>query len=164
MTLKNNRTPLLYYVKPCALFQSHGWIPVRATVWKSWIRVKISDFYVPRDLEIWWMTLKNNRAPLIYYIKLCASFRSHLVSSNLSYSPETLDSGQNRWFFVHCDLGIWQMTLKTNRAPFLCLMHHFIAISVFKLELQSGNDQFGSKTTICVVALSRNFTDDLEKQ
>ena len=31
----------------------------------------------PCDLEIWWMTLKNNRAPLLYYIKLCASFRSH---------------------------------------------------------------------------------------
>ena len=31
----------------------------------------------PRDLEIWWMTLKNNKAPLLYYIKLCASFPIH---------------------------------------------------------------------------------------
>ena len=30
--------------------------------------------YFPRDLEIWWMTLKNNRAPLLNYIKLCAAF------------------------------------------------------------------------------------------
>ena len=29
------------------------------------------------DLEIWWMTSKNNRAPLQYYIKLCPSFQSH---------------------------------------------------------------------------------------
>ena len=29
------------------------------------------------DLEIWWMTSKNNRAPLLYYIKLCASFQVH---------------------------------------------------------------------------------------
>ena len=30
------------------------------------------------DLEIWWMTLKNYRAPLLLgYIKLCASFQSH---------------------------------------------------------------------------------------
>ena len=29
------------------------------------------------DLEIWRMTLKNNRAPLLCYFKLCASFRSH---------------------------------------------------------------------------------------
>ena len=27
--------------------------------------------------DFWWMTLKNNRAPLLCYFKLCASFRSH---------------------------------------------------------------------------------------
>ena len=31
----------------------------------------------PCDLEIWRMTLKNNRAPLLCYFKLYASFRSH---------------------------------------------------------------------------------------
>ena len=34
-------------------------------------------FLVPRDLEIWRMTLKNNRAPLLSNIKLCASFHCH---------------------------------------------------------------------------------------
>ena len=34
-------------------------------------------FYSPCDLEIWWMTPKNNRAPLLCYFKLFASFRSH---------------------------------------------------------------------------------------
>ena len=34
-------------------------------------------FFVPCDLENWWMTLKNNRAPLPMYFKICASFRSH---------------------------------------------------------------------------------------
>ena len=34
-------------------------------------------FYVLCDLEIWWMTLENNRAPLLYYTKLCASFQIH---------------------------------------------------------------------------------------
>ena len=34
-------------------------------------------FFVPCDLEIWWMTLENNRAPRLYYIKLCASFQIH---------------------------------------------------------------------------------------
>ena len=29
------------------------------------------------DLEIWWMTSKNNKAPFLYYIKFCASFQSH---------------------------------------------------------------------------------------
>ena len=35
----------------------------------NWIQ-----FFSPRDLEIWWMTSKNNRVPLLFYIKLCASF------------------------------------------------------------------------------------------
>ena len=34
--------------------------------------------FVPCDLEISWMTLKNNRAPLLCYFKIWASFRSHL--------------------------------------------------------------------------------------
>ena len=34
-------------------------------------------FFVPCVLEMWWMTLKNSRAPLLYQIKLWASFQSH---------------------------------------------------------------------------------------
>ena len=34
-----------------------------------------------------------------------------LVNSNLSYSPETLNSDQNRQFFEPCDLEILRMTL-----------------------------------------------------
>ena len=33
--------------------------------------------FVPCDLEIWWMTLQNNRAPLLCCFKLCATFHSH---------------------------------------------------------------------------------------
>ena len=36
-----------------------------------------STIFEPCDLAIWRMTLKNNRAPLLCYFKLCASFRSH---------------------------------------------------------------------------------------
>ena len=43
-----------------------------------------------------------------------------LVNSNCSYSPETLNLGQNWQFSVLCDLEIWWMTLKNNRAPLLC--------------------------------------------
>ena len=77
MTSKIFRAHLLYYIKLCASFQIHWWIQTEVTVWKRSIRVKIGDFFVPCDLEIWWMTLENNRAPLPYYIKLCASFQSH---------------------------------------------------------------------------------------
>ena len=34
-------------------------------------------FFSPCDLEISWMTLKNYRAPLLQYIKLCASSQTH---------------------------------------------------------------------------------------
>ena len=34
-------------------------------------------FCSPFDLEIWCMTSKNDRAPLLYYIKLCVSFQIH---------------------------------------------------------------------------------------
>ena len=34
--------------------------------------------FVPCDLEIWWMTLENNRAPLLSNIKLYASFHHHM--------------------------------------------------------------------------------------
>ena len=34
-------------------------------------------FFSLCDLEIWWMTPKNNPAPLLCYFKLFASFRSH---------------------------------------------------------------------------------------
>ena len=43
-----------------------------------------------------------------------------LVNSNLSYSPETPYLGQIQWFLEPCDLEIWWMTLKNNRAPLLC--------------------------------------------
>ena len=32
---------------------------------------------VPCDLDIWWMTLENERAPPLYYTKLYASFQIH---------------------------------------------------------------------------------------
>ena len=71
MTSQNNRAPILYYIKLCASFQIHRWIQTEDTVQKRSIWVKIDDFF-PCDLEIWWMTLENNRAPLLYYMKLCA--------------------------------------------------------------------------------------------
>ena len=33
--------------------------------------------FVPCDIEIWWMTLENDRASLLCFFKLCATFHSH---------------------------------------------------------------------------------------
>ena len=78
MTLRNNRAPLLCYFKLCAPFHRHQWIQVGVTVQKRPNRVKIGDFLVLCDLEIWRITLKNNRAPLLCHIKLFVSFHRHM--------------------------------------------------------------------------------------
>ena len=108
---------------------------------------------------------KNNKAPLLYNIMLCASFQIHWWIQTGVTVRKTLDSGQNvcatfwshQWtqtsgtvqkhwilvkignFFVLCDLQICQMILKEIERIFYDasrLMNHFIAISEFKLEFK----------------------------
>ena len=76
MALKNNRAPILYYVKLCASLQIHWWSQTWVTAWKRSSRVKIGDLFVPPDPENWLMTLKNNQAPLLCCFNLCAAFHS----------------------------------------------------------------------------------------
>ena len=59
------------------------------------------------------------------------------VNQNLSCSLETLNSGQNQRFFVLCDLEIWKLTLKNNRAPFLSNIKHFASFHHHKW-IQTG--------------------------
>ena len=81
MTPKNNKACLLYYIKLCVSYQIHKWIQTGVTVRKSPMKTpnlgQIRRFLEPCDLQIWQMTLKNNRAPLVLYFKVCASFCSH---------------------------------------------------------------------------------------
>ena len=78
LTLKNDRALLLCYFKLCASFQNHRLISTRVTVWKLPILGQNQQFLVPCDLQIWQMTLKNIRAPLLSNIKLCASFHCRM--------------------------------------------------------------------------------------
>ena len=94
-------------------------IPIPELNWpQPWSK---STIFEPCDLAIWRMTLKNYRAPLLCYFKLCASFRSHRWFQTW-VSPETPNLGQIRRFLEPCDLEIWRMTLKNNRAPLLCYL------------------------------------------
>ena len=43
-------------------------------------------FFSPCDLEIWWMTSKNNRAPLLYYIKFVHHFKRIFLNENFRIS------------------------------------------------------------------------------
>ena len=117
-------------------------------------------FLVPCDLEIWWMTLENNRAPLLYYIKLSASFQIH-------WWIETEVSVRKRSIRVKIGDFLSCVTLKFDGWPSKTIghlfyvassfVHHFTAISEFKLELQSGNAHFGSKSMISFSCMTLKF-------
>ena len=124
-------------------------------------------FFEPCDLEIWWMTLKNNRAPLLCYFKLCAAFRTHWWIKTGVCSPETPNLGQIRRFLEPCDLEIWRMTLENNRAPLLC---YFKLCASFQSHwwIQTGVTVRKRRTWVKFGDFSAvwpwNLTDDLEKQ
>ena len=89
------------------------------------------------------------------------------MNSNWSYSLETPNLGQIQWFLEPRDLEIWQMTLETIGHLFYAtssFVQHFVAIGEFKLELQSGNAQSGSHSTIFRAVWPWNLIDDLENQ
>ena len=86
----------------------------------------------------------------------------------LELHPGKAQFGSNRRLFVPRDLQIWWMTLKNNTVPlgyYIKLYHHFKAIEVFKLELQSGDARFKSKWAICVPVshVTLKFDDWLSK-
>ena len=108
-------------------------------------------FFEPCDLEIWRMTLKNNRAPLLCYFKLCAAFRTH-------WWIQTGVTVRKHPIWVKFDVFYSRVTLKFDGWPSKTIghlfyatssfVHHFIAIGEFKLQLQSGNAQSGSNSAI----------------
>ena len=83
------------------------------------------------------------------------------MNSNWSYSSETLNSGQNWRFFLSC------VTLKFDGWPWKTIghlfyttstfVHHFKSIGEFKLELRSGNAQFGSKSAFFLSRVTLKF-------
>ena len=124
-------------------------------------------FISPCDLEIWWMTQKNNGAPLLCYFKLFASFRS-------DWWMQTRVTVRKRLIWVKINAFLSRVTLKFDRWPSKTIGHlfyatssfvqHFVAIGVFKLELESGNTQSGSNAALFRAVWPWNLTDDLEKQ
>ena len=115
---------------------------------------RILLYFVPYDLEIWWMTLENNRVPLVY-IQLCASFQIHrLIWVKIGNFLSRVTLIFDEW--------LWKTTGYLSCAM-TSFVHHFIAIGEFKLKLQSGNAQFWSKSSILWFVWPSNLTDDLEK-
>ena len=96
-------------------------------------------YFILCDLEIWWMTLEKNMAPLLYHIKLCAPFQSHRWS-------QTWVTVRKRSIDVKIGNFLSRVTLKFEGWPWKTIghfsyapassVHHFIAIGDLKLELR----------------------------
>ena len=109
----------------------------------------------------------KNRAPLLCYFKLFASFRSQ-------WWIQTGVTVQKRLIWVKIDAFLSRVTLKFDGWPSKTIghlfyatssfVHHFVATGEFKLELESGNVQSGSNATLFRAVWPWNLTDDLEKQ
>ena len=111
--------------------------------------------------------LENNRASLLCYFKLYASFRSHRwIQAGVTVRKRPIWVKINDFFSrVTLQVDVWPW--KTIGHLFYStssFVHHFVAIGDFKLELQSRNAQFGSNSTIFRAVWPWNLTDDLEKQ
>ena len=81
-------------------------------------------FFVPCDLQIWQMALKNKRAPLLCYFKLCASFNSHVSI----HDRVTVRKSQ---IWVKIDDFLSRVTLIFDGWPWKTIGHLFYAASSF---------------------------------
>ena len=118
MTLKNDRAPLLCYFKLPVSFHNHQWIQTKVTVQKRSIWVKIGDFLsrVTMKFEEWpWKAIGH-----LFYAT--SSFMHHFVATGelkLKLQSGNAQFGSKSTILELCDLEIWWMTLKNNRAPLL---------------------------------------------
>ena len=167
MTLKDNRTPHLLYFKLCVSFRSHWWIQTWVTVRKRPIWVKIVDFLsrVTLQFDVWhWKTMEHlfyATSSFVHHFLAIGEFRLEVQSGNgQSGSKSTI-------FFSRVTLQFDVWPSKTIGHLFYStpsVVYHFVAIGEFKLEIQSGNPQFGSKSSIFWAVWPCNLAYDLEKQ
>ena len=139
-------------------------IVATSLVISNWIQ--IINFSARVTMKFWWMTSKNNRALLLYYVKLCASFQIH-------WWIQTGFTVQKRSIRVEIGDMLSRVTLKLDGWPWKTIGHlfyatssfvqHFVAVGEFKLEFQSGNTQSGSNSMIFIAVRPWNLMDDLAK-
>ena len=167
LTLKNNRAPLLCYFKLYASFRSHRWIQAGVTVWKRPIWVKIDNFVsrVTLKFDGWpWKTIGHlfyATSSFVQHFVAIGEFKLELQSGNAQCGSNSI-----------CFRAVWPWNstndLEKQKGHLFyatsSFVHHFGAIGEFKLELQSGNAQCGSNSTIFRAVWPWNLTDDLEKQ
>ena len=174
MTLKNNRALLLSIIKPYAWFHHHMWIQTGVTVRKrlSWVVTSVTWTF---DLWHWsfaWTSL----------LSLVITPENFVMIRWWEHSQQGKSEGfescdrpivRKRPIWVKIGDVLYRVTLKFDGWPWKTIGHlsfavssfvqHFIAIGEFKLELQSGNGQFGSNSMIFRAVWPWKLTYDLEK-
>ena len=116
MILENKRTPLLYCVKLCALYQIYWWFETGVTVQNRSIWVKIGAFLccVILRFDKWpWKTtghLFYAASSFVHHFIAIIEFKLELQSRKAQFRLKSV-------IFVPCDLEIWWMTMKIYGAP-----------------------------------------------
>ena len=158
----------LAYLLPLSLVhppQQKHHLNFLSSITKALLTHTLASFW--RKQSCFFLTLKNNKAPLLSNIKLYVSFHHHMWIQIVTVRkqkvgswplwpwPLTLtfciESGRIWRFFAPVTLKFYGRPWKTIGQLFYThssFMHHFIAIGGFRFELQSGNTQIGSNLTI----------------
>ena len=144
---KNNRAPLLSNIKLYASFHHHMWIQTEVTVRKqlSWVVTSVTSTF---DLWPWpfaWILLWSLVITPANFMMIRWWEHSQKGVTDRETDGQTDEQTEN----TICRAA-WSQ-LKTIGHLFNAtssFVHHFIAIGESKLELQSGNTQCGSNSTI----------------
>ena len=162
MTLKNNRAPLLSIIKLYASSHHHIWIQTGVTVRKRWSWVVTS---VTLTFDLWpWPFAWTSLLSLVITPEnfMMIGWWEHSQKGVTDRRTDRQTDGRTDWT-IH--RAAWSQ-LKTIVHLFYTtssFVHHLVPIGEFKLELQSGNAQFGSNLTIFRAMQLCNLTDDLEQ-
>ena len=144
MTLENNRAPLLSNIKAYASFHHHMWIQTGVTVRKrfSWVVTSVTLTFDLWPSPFAWASL----------LSLVITPENFVMIRRWEHSQKGVTDRQtDRRTENTIHRTAWSQ-LKTIGHLFNAtssFVHRFVAIGVFKLELESGNGQFGRFLELC---------------
>ena len=121
---------------------------------------------------VWpWNLTHDLEQAIGYLFYSSSSFVQHFVT--IGEFKRELQSGNAQFWsnlIIFSAVWPWNLTRDLEKAigylfySTSSFVQHFVTIGEFKRELQSGNAQSGSNSTIFCAVWPRNFTDDPEKQ
>ena len=151
MTFKNNRAPFLSIIKLYASFHCHMWIQTGVRVRKrpSWVLTSVTLTFHLWPWPFAWTSLLTMVITPENFMMI--RWREHGEKGVTDRQTDGRTDGQTDGRTENTICRAAWSQLKTIGHLFYAtssFAHHFLAIGEFKLELQSGNAQFGSNLTI----------------